>query len=242
MIEIVLLLACCCFIFIVVLAGWFLNRGEEGDECEGKDDNGTYEIDEDLKCVLKSCNNGYYKSGKECHTDQSGDTCVPTGTPKIDGSYITDKIGNCVYVRPECEEDLTITTQEGTLGACGSLDDIDPMEVSFHGNFFSPKSPVRGSEWIQELSSTTNRKEFIAHHQSPDNYCKMVRFELTKDGDNCNYKVVDAGYTTSPTASSTCTTKDSVLSHWGSKNNQSLAPDNTTNGYGIAQLKYNKYC
>ncbi len=126
---------------------------------------------------------------------------------------------------PECEEDLTITTQEGTLGACGSLDDIDPMEVSFHGNFFSPKSPVRGSEWIQELSSTTNRKEFIAHHQSPDNYCKMVRFELTKDGDNCNYKVVDAGYTTSPTASSTCTTKDSVLSRWGSKNNQSLAPD-----------------
>ena len=143
---------------------------------------------------------------------------------------------------PECEEDLTIITQEGTLGACGSLDDIDPMEVSFHGNFFSPKSPVRGSEWIQELSSTTNKKEFIAHHQSPDNYCKMVRFELTKDGDNCNYKVVDAGYTTSPTASSTCTTKDSVLSHWGSKNNQSLAPDNTTNGYGIAQLKYNKYC
>ena len=53
---------------------------------------------------------------------------------------------------PACEEDLTITTQEGTLGACGSLDDIDPMEVSFHGNFFSPKSPVRGSEWIQELS------------------------------------------------------------------------------------------
>ena len=143
---------------------------------------------------------------------------------------------------PACEEDLTITTQEGTLGACGSLDDIDPMEVSFQGTFFSPRSPVRGSEWIQELSSTTNKKEFIAHHQSPDNYCKMVRFELTKDGDNCNYKVVDAGYTTSPTASSTCTTKDSVLSHWGSKNNQGLAPNNTTNGYGIAQLKYNKYC
>ena len=143
---------------------------------------------------------------------------------------------------PSCEEDLIIATQEGSLGACDSLDDIDPMEVSFQGNFFSPKSPVRGSEWIQELSSTDNKKEFIAHHQSPDNWCKMIRFELTKDGDNCNYKVVDAGYTTSPTASSTCTTKDSVVSHWGSKNNQSLAPDNTSNGYGIAQLKYNKYC
>jgi hypothetical protein len=143
---------------------------------------------------------------------------------------------------PSCEEDLIIATQEGSLGACDSLDDIDPMEVTFQGNFFSPKSPVRGSEWIQELSSTDNKKEFIAHHQSPDNWCKMIRFELTKDGDNCNYKVVDAGYTTSPTASSTCTTKDSVVSHWGSKNNQSLAPDNTSNGYGIAQLKYNKYC
>ena len=143
---------------------------------------------------------------------------------------------------PACEEDLTIATQVGSLGACDSLDDIDPMEVTFQGNFFSPKSPIRGSEWIQELSSTDNKKEFIAHHQSPDNWCKMIRFELTKDGDNCNYKVVDAGYTTSPTASSTCTTKDSVVSHWGSKNNQSLAPDNTSNGYGIAQLKYNKYC
>ena len=143
---------------------------------------------------------------------------------------------------PACEEDLTITSHEGTLGACGSLDDIDPMEVTFQGAFFSPKSPVRGSEWIQELSSTTNKKEFIAHHQSSDNWCKMVRFELTKDGDNCNYKVVDTGYTTSPMESSTCTTKDSVVSHWGSKNNQSLAPDNTSNGYGIAQLKYNKYC
>jgi hypothetical protein len=143
---------------------------------------------------------------------------------------------------PACEEDLTITSHEGTLGACGSLDDIDPMEVTFQGAFFSPKSPVRGSEWIQELSSTTNKKEFIAHHQSSDNWCKMVRFELTKDGDNCNYKVVDTGYTTSPAASSTCTTKDSVLSHWGSKNSQSLAPTNTAHGYGIAQLKYNKYC
>jgi len=69
MIEIILLLACCCFIFIVVLAGWFLNRGEEGDECKGKDKNGKYVRDEDIKCVLKSCDTGYYKSGKECLVD-----------------------------------------------------------------------------------------------------------------------------------------------------------------------------
>ncbi len=53
MIEIILLLACCCFVFMIALGAFFLNMGEEGDECEGKDKNGTYEIDEDLKCVLK---------------------------------------------------------------------------------------------------------------------------------------------------------------------------------------------
>ena len=96
MIEIILLLACCCFIFIVALAGWFLTRGEEGDECEGKDDNGNYEIDEDLKCVLKSCATGYYKSGKnECTLDQSGATCVPTGTPDPKGIYLTGLAGGC---------------------------------------------------------------------------------------------------------------------------------------------------
>ena len=95
MIEIILLLACCCFIFIVVLAGWFLTRGEEGDECEGKDDNGNYEIDEELDCVLKSCGSGYYKSGKECLVDNSGVACVPIGTPDPQGTYLTTKIGGC---------------------------------------------------------------------------------------------------------------------------------------------------
>jgi len=95
MIEIILVLACCCFIFIVVLAGWFLNRGEEGDECEGKDKNGTYEIDEDLKCVLKSCDTGYYKSGKKCLVDQSGVVCVPTGTPDPQGTYLKNRSNVC---------------------------------------------------------------------------------------------------------------------------------------------------
>ena len=96
MIEIILLLACCCFVFIVVLAGWwFLNRGEEGDECEGKDENGTYEIDEDLKCVLKSCDTGYYKSGKKCLVDQSGVVCVPIGTPDPQGTYLTTTSNVC---------------------------------------------------------------------------------------------------------------------------------------------------
>ena len=132
MIEIILLLACFCFVFIVVLAGWFLNMGEEGDECEGKDKKGTYEIDEDLKCVLKSCASGYYKSGKECLVDQSGDTCVPIGTPDPQGTYLKNRSNVCTlsscktgYVvdGTTCnpvppDETFTIPTEADSLSEC----------------------------------------------------------------------------------------------------------------------------
>jgi len=129
MIEIILLLACCCFIFIVVLAGWFLSRGEEGDECEGKDKKGTYEIDEDLKCVLKSCASGYYKSGKECLVDQSGVVCVPIGTPDPQGTYLKNRSNVCTlsscatgYIKDgttcTLDETFTIPTEADSLSEC----------------------------------------------------------------------------------------------------------------------------
>ena len=39
---------------------------KEGDECKGDDVRGTYEIDEDGKCVLASCMTGWEKSGTDC--------------------------------------------------------------------------------------------------------------------------------------------------------------------------------
>jgi hypothetical protein len=143
---------------------------------------------------------------------------------------------------PPCERGKSVTGHTGSLGACSSLNDIKPEEVTFQGAYFSPQNPVRGADWVHELSSTATKKEFIASHQSPDNWCKMVRFEVTKDNGNCDYKVVDAGYTTSPTNASTCTTKSEVLGHWGSKNPQSLATSNDEGGYGIETFKYSKYC
>ena len=57
-----------------VLAGGalFFTLPQEGDECEGKDDNGNYVIDEDGKCVLDECDYGYSKSssGKKCIVDE----------------------------------------------------------------------------------------------------------------------------------------------------------------------------
>ena len=143
---------------------------------------------------------------------------------------------------PACESGKTITGHTGSLGACSSLTDIKPTEIKFQGAFFSPRNPVRNADWVHELSSSPTKREFIASHQSPDNLCKMVRFEVTKDNGDCNYKVIDAGYTASPTDASTCTTKSQVLSHWGSKNPQTLATSNEENGYGIETLKYSKYC
>jgi len=255
MIEIILLLACCCFIFIVVLAGWFLNRGEEGDECEGKDDNGNYEIDEDLKCVLKSCATGYYKSGKECLVDQSGATCVPTGTPKIDGSYITDKIGDCVYVRPACKPDQTFTEQTGTV-ACESIDDFKPEAATWWGTYINSGIPISSTEAtaagqthsFHKLSSTATNKKYIAMRKTAE-HCKMVEIDVTKVGDNCNYSIGGAaGYTgMDGNAISgdpcTATTDAEVVAQWNAKNDVPIARTAATDaGYGLKSIKYSMYC
>jgi hypothetical protein len=127
MIEIILLLACCCFIFIVVLAGYFLNLPKEDDECEGKDENGTYIIakvgtNDKLECTLDKCATGYYKSGKECLVDNSGVVCVPTGTPDPQGAYLTTKIGGCEL--SSCETDFVIEGDGCVVGSYVNADTV----------------------------------------------------------------------------------------------------------------------
>ena len=60
-------------VFSVIAGGaLFFTLPEEGDECEGKDKNGNYVIDEDGKCVLDECDYGYSisSSGKKCIVDE----------------------------------------------------------------------------------------------------------------------------------------------------------------------------
>ena len=60
-------------VFSVLAGGALLfTLPEEGDECEGKDTNGNYVIDEDGKCVLDECDYGYSisSSGKKCIVDE----------------------------------------------------------------------------------------------------------------------------------------------------------------------------
>ena len=138
-----------------------------------------------------------------------------------------------------CESGYSISGKSGSLGSCSSLDDITPEHFAFTGRYGDKLVP--DSQSIHELSSTATKKEFIASVQSEDNYCKMVRFEVTRNGDTCNYNVVDAGYTTSPSGDhSTCTTTTQVLSNWASKNAQSLATNDDEPGYGIETLQYAK--
>jgi len=83
-------------VFVVIAGGaYFMTKPEEGEECEGKDENGNYVIDEDGKCVLDSCDSGYYKSDNKCLEDLSGGACEPEGTKDPQGIYLINRLGDC---------------------------------------------------------------------------------------------------------------------------------------------------
>lgn len=67
---IILILMMCSFACVMSVvsggAAWILTRPQEGDECEGDDENAYYVIDEYGDCVLHSCSSGYVKSGEKC--------------------------------------------------------------------------------------------------------------------------------------------------------------------------------
>jgi hypothetical protein len=150
-------------VVLLVIVGaviyYFMTRPEEGDECEGKDDNGVYEIDDKGKCVLKSCNVGWYKSGKECLVNLSGSDCVPTGTPDPQGMYLTDKTGGCEFdscktgykmVGDKCEVDYSIP--------------IDFVDSKIPGDalVIEPGSLIVGTPYnVPKDSTATTRKYYL---------------------------------------------------------------------------------
>ena len=184
--------------------------------------------------VLVSAFSGMFNSGKK----RKRSSRKSTGDADVEEEVEYADTG------PSCERNKKLKAKEGSLGACDSVSDIDPVGVTFTGSYFKPKAPIRGNSWIHELSSTDNKKEYIAAHQSSDNYCKMVRFQVKKSGDFCRYKTLDAGYFPSEKGQgkSLCTNKINVLDSWSQKNDQTLAFSDKDGGYGIQELKYNKFC
>jgi hypothetical protein len=84
------------FVFAGAVIYYFMTRPEEGDDCEGKDENGNYVIDDKGKCVLKSCNAGYSKSGKKCIANTPGEVCTPASPVTGAKEYKYGSTGLCV--------------------------------------------------------------------------------------------------------------------------------------------------
>ena len=74
------------FVGVSLLIVWAINPDifkfeKEGDDCEGDDEKGIYEIDEDGKCVLVSCDYGWEVDGKECVKAAPSATIPSATTP-----------------------------------------------------------------------------------------------------------------------------------------------------------------
>ena len=223
-----------CMILVAVGAYLFLNRSQEGDECEGEDENGNYEIDDKGKCVLDSCASGYYKSGKECLVEEEDDE------PDT----------------PSCQPDQTFDAQTGTV-ACESIDDFKPTGATWWGAYINSSVPVSSddptpnggiSHTFHELSSSATNKKYIAMRKT-NQHCKMVEVDVTKVGDNCNYSIKDAGYAgyggggMGAQEACTATTDAEVIAKWNSKTPVDTARTAATDtGYGLKSIKYSMYC
>jgi hypothetical protein len=245
------------FVFAGAVIYYFVTLPEEGEECEGKDENGNYVIDDKGKCVLKSCKTGYYKSGEECLVNLSGSDCVPTGTKDPQGVYLTNQTGGCElasciegYEKKDnlcvlgCESN-TFTTQTATF-TCSNLNDFKPTGATWWGTFINDSIPVSSAEAVTKgwthtfhvLSSSANTKKYIAM-QKDGRFCKMIKFDITKSGNTCTYEVKDAGFTGSAEAPCTATTDTQVITQWNAKNPVATAGTAATDeGYGLKSLDY----
>jgi len=156
---------------------------------------------------------------------------------------------------PACQPDQTFNTQTGTV-ACESIDDFKPTAATWWGTSINSSVPVSSEEaktagqthTFHELSSTATNKKYIAMRKT-DKHCKMVEIDVTKDGDNCNYSIGDAGYAgyggggMGATDACVATTDAEVVAKWNAKTATPTARTAATDtGYGLKSLGYSMYC
>jgi hypothetical protein len=138
---VILLLICCCIIVVVAGGGgyFFLTQKNEGDECEGDDENGTYVIDADGKCILESCDIGYRKVGEECVEFSTNSPCTPSGTSDPQGKYVYDSEGNCIFDSCNSGYNVLGTTciEDQSGSVCTPSDTPDPQ-----GNYLTNAAGV----------------------------------------------------------------------------------------------------
>ena len=160
-----------------------------------------------------------------------------------------------VETGPACQPDQTFDTQTGTV-ACESIDAFKPESATWWGTWINSSVPVSSEEAtvrgethsFHELSSSATNKKYIAMRKTSQ-HCKMVEVDVTKDGDNCNYSIKDAGYAgyggggMGATDACAATTDAEVIAKWNAKTAVPTARTATTDaGYGLKSLGYSMYC
>ena len=82
-----------------------------------------------------------------------------------------------------------------------------------------------------------------------DEHCKMVLFDITKEGNTCSYKINDAGYAGNGGGGMDkgdmckATTDAEVIAKWDAKTPVSSARTAATDeGYGLKSLGYSLNC
>ena len=156
---------------------------------------------------------------------------------------------------PACQPDQTFDAQTGTV-ACESIDAFKPESATWWGTWINSSVPVSSEEAtaagmshsFHTLSSSATNKKYIAMRKT-NQHCKMVEIDVTKDGDNCNYSIKDAGYAgyggggMGATDACTATTDAEVIAKWNAKTAVPTARTAATDtGYGLKSLGYSMYC
>jgi hypothetical protein len=160
-----------------------------------------------------------------------------------------------VETGPPCEKDKSFDAQTGTV-PCESIDAFKPESATWWGTWINNSVPVSSTEAtaagqvhsFHELSSSATNKKYIAMRKTSQ-HCKMVEIDVTKDGDNCNYSIKDAGYAgyggggMGATDACVATTDAEVLAKWNTKTATPTARTAATDtGYGLKSLGYSMYC
>ena len=156
---------------------------------------------------------------------------------------------------PACQPDQTFDAQTGTV-ACESIDAFKPESATWWGTWINSSVPVSSEEAtaagmshsFHTLSSSATNKKYIAMRKT-NQHCKMVEIDVTKDGDNCNYSIKDAGYAgyggggMGAKEACTATTDAEVIAKWNAKSAVPTARTAATDtGYGLKSLGYSMYC
>ena len=155
---------------------------------------------------------------------------------------------------PACERGKSFDAQTGSF-TCSSIDDFKPEKATWWGTWINNSTPISSEEataagmshTFHTLSSSPTEKKYIAMRKT-DKHCKMVQFDITKNGNTCSYAINDAGYSgMSGDGSSgtpcTATTDAEVIAQWNAKNAVPTARTAATDiGYGLKSLGYSLYC